>query len=1710
VAVLFIYTLSILTGVLNLPTGAEAAWNNNKTWTTKGDFESSTTLANVLTSGDNDASDSNNNDSFSTQSESGFSNTISAGNGFALAVKTDGTLWSSGYNGDGALGVGNLLPQQGWRDTGITNVKEVSAYFHSLILKNDGTVWGAGNNDYGKIGDGTTSYRSTFVQGKLNSTTPLTNIKKIIATDYNSYALSFDNKLYSVGYNTNYQLGTGLNTPSQVTYWQEVVSAGSVLDFAASSRSVLIVRAESGTGKKEVLGLGLNIYGELSLGHTNQVAIWTKSVAFDDILSVSMGQFHSTILVNDGSERGVVYSVGYAADYRLGLGDSVNRSTWSMTSMSGVKRLLAGFNSTHVIKSDGTAWGVGFNSWGNLGVGDRLSKAVWTQIPVENIQNISGGPYSTTLFLKNSGNLYGAGFSAQDVFSTNKPSATNSFAVSQVDTGISAIDTSYSGSSYVKNGFGYVAGLNWDYRLGFSDAWHKETFTQLSTNNISKIENAESNTYIIKKDKTLWGMGVNSTGQLSVGNTTYSFNTFQQAKLDATTYLLNVEQVSAGANHAIAMTTNGDVYTVGYNNNGQIGDGTTVNSLYWKLVSTGAAKVYAGRYYSAVLKTDGTLSMVGNNAYGQYGLGTTTSIVTNWTTAATGVLDYYVGPYHNHIKKTDGIYAAGYNQFGALGDGSTTHKYTWTKLTSINGGNVATITSGYYNSGILYNDGTYFVTGHNYYGQLGLGDFLNRTSFTQVPVSGIVKASFGQFHAMLLKNDGSLLVTGNDFYGQLGLGRQFFSTTLVQTNSSVRQPSPFLTTGSVSGLKIDGGAVSKWVNVIWDATVPTGTTLKIRARGAATDAGLASAVWGDWKTASGDNPGVPNSQWLELEAVLESSDGAFSPVVNSLTVIYYTDVDAPTNPTTFSAWNSPAKSVSLADTVWQKSSDVYLEWSGDADVGESGVKGYWVYFGTDPTADPRTAGAFQTTPSITKNIPDIDSGKTYYLCISTEDFAQNRYLNESGLYYKTFTYRFDKTSPDAPSHVSVTPAGWTTQNNFSFTWPAATDVVVNSGSSEVAGYQYKREGGGDTWSSIITDLSVANIASYQSGQNIFSIRTVDQAGNVSPSTQVNYYYNADAPTKPTNLRVAPQSSDKNAFTFDWDAPSFANGGVKGYYYSINATPNSHNTVFTTSTTTGEIAAATQQSFNTFYVVATDITDNINWGSYESIQFECNTSAPGIPLKPEVFDTSNRDIPKYSVAVNWAEPTYKGVGFKEYVVERSLDNANFTVVGTSSGTSYVDTGLESRTYAYRIMARDNSGNTSAPSEIVSVLPTGRYTSAPVITVQPEATVKVSTASIRWVTDRGASSFVEIGEDVKYGLTQGQFDFVTDHKVSLGGLKPGTIYHYRVKFVDEDGNIGYSVDKTLQTEPAPRVERVSINDVRLYTAVLTWYTSEPAESNLHYGRGTGYGSEIKNVSGGATTVHSVRLEGLEHSSTYHFAVRIKDIDGNEILSDDYSFETQKFPVISLVRMESVKDSASATTRVTWQTNVPTNSVVEYTPIGGNTQEVVKTKLAMSHDVTVTGLIDNTYYRLVAKSTDQYGNTAISDPQNYRTDFDTRSPVLSNLSYEISSSGYGVDAKTQIVIYWESDEPGTSQIEYGIGISGDYTSKSMEDASLGTSHVVVVSDLKPSTSYHFRAVSRDGSRNEGFTDDTAILTEQSRSSIIDVVFQTLQNALGWMFGV
>ena len=107
---------------------------------------------------------------------------------YSLILKNDGTLWGCGWNNVGGLGLGDTTNRNTFTQaiTNVNNIKEIyCGRSHTIILKNDGTLWGTGWNDVGQLGLGDYTNRSTFTQ----ITTNTNDIKEIYCGSHHNFIL---------------------------------------------------------------------------------------------------------------------------------------------------------------------------------------------------------------------------------------------------------------------------------------------------------------------------------------------------------------------------------------------------------------------------------------------------------------------------------------------------------------------------------------------------------------------------------------------------------------------------------------------------------------------------------------------------------------------------------------------------------------------------------------------------------------------------------------------------------------------------------------------------------------------------------------------------------------------------------------------------------------------------------------------------------------------------------------------------------------------------------------------------------------------------------------------------------------------------------------------------------------------------------------------------------------------------------------------------------------------------------------------------------------------------------------------------------------------------------------------------------------------------------------------------------------------------------
>jgi alpha-tubulin suppressor-like RCC1 family protein len=295
---------------------------------------------------------------------------IGNGSSHCTAIKTDGTLWSWGSNSFGALGIYPLVPLAESSPVQVSGGgktwDKVSAgsYTHTLATKTDGTLWTWGYNLRGQLGDNTTTNRSSPVTTRGGGN----NWDKVSAGQQHSIATKTDGTLWTWGYNLRGELGDNTTTSRSSpvttagggTTWDKV-AAGFTFSIATKTDGTLWTWGDNTTGK-----LGDNTTTSRSSPGTTigGGTTWDK---------VAAGSNHAIATKTDGT----LWTWGYNLYGRLGDGTTTSRRSPVTTAGGGTNwnNIACGKDHSIATKTDGTLWTWGLNTSGQLGDGTTTAKS---------------------------------------------------------------------------------------------------------------------------------------------------------------------------------------------------------------------------------------------------------------------------------------------------------------------------------------------------------------------------------------------------------------------------------------------------------------------------------------------------------------------------------------------------------------------------------------------------------------------------------------------------------------------------------------------------------------------------------------------------------------------------------------------------------------------------------------------------------------------------------------------------------------------------------------------------------------------------------------------------------------------------------------------------------------------------------------------------------------------------------------------------------------------------------------------------------------------------------------------------------------------------------------------------------------------------------------------------------------------------------------
>jgi alpha-tubulin suppressor-like RCC1 family protein len=285
---------------------------------------------------------------------------------FSLATKTDGTLWSWGYNNSGRLGQNTTtnvsspvqIPGNTWSSIS-------SGYNFSLSTKTDGTLWSWGYNDQGQLGQNNRTYYSSPVQ------IPGTTWSSISAGSNHSLSTKTDGTLWSWGDNLYGGLGqnnrTDSSSPVQIpgNTWSSIV--GGFGDLATKTDGTL-------------WSWGFNYFGEL--GQNNRT-YYSSPVQIPGTTwsSIDSSSQHTLATKTDGT----LWAWGKNNKGQLGQNNVTYRSSPVQIPGTTWSSIAAGFRSSGgfslATKTDGTLWGWGDNNIGQIA--QNTSSVVYYSSPIQ-------------------------------------------------------------------------------------------------------------------------------------------------------------------------------------------------------------------------------------------------------------------------------------------------------------------------------------------------------------------------------------------------------------------------------------------------------------------------------------------------------------------------------------------------------------------------------------------------------------------------------------------------------------------------------------------------------------------------------------------------------------------------------------------------------------------------------------------------------------------------------------------------------------------------------------------------------------------------------------------------------------------------------------------------------------------------------------------------------------------------------------------------------------------------------------------------------------------------------------------------------------------------------------------------------------------------------------------------------------------------------
>ena len=354
-------------------------------------------------------------------------------------------------------------------------------------------------------------------------------------------------------------------------------------------------------------------------------------------------------------------------------------------------------------------------------------------------------------------------------------------------------------------------------------------------------------------------------------------------------------------------------------------------------------------------------------------------------------------------------------------------------------------------------------------------------------------------------------------------------------------------------------------------------------------------------------------------------------------------------------------------------------------------------------------------------------------------------------------------------------------------------------------------------------------------------------------------FDPNAPLPPAVPTVTMTYSDSGKPKLTWNAVS----GATSYRVFRSESRGTGYSLLGTTTATSYVNTGAAVGKTYYYRVKA--VNSVGTSGYSNIV--SGKAKPAAPAAPSVtIGNSSTGKPQL---------TWKAVsGAVKYEVYRSTrQNSGYSLLGTTTSTSYVNTGASTgTTYYYRVKAVNRNGMASGYSNIVSCKAKAAAPAAPSVTAGNSSTGK---PRLTWKAVSGAVSY-RIYRSESRGTGYSLLGTTSSTSYVNTGAAAGKTYYYRVKAVNRDGMAsGYSnIVSGKAKAAAPAAPSVTSGNSSTGKPRLTWKAVSGAVSYRIYrseSRGTGYSLL------GTTSSTSYVNTGAAAGKTYYYRVKAVNRDG-----------------------------------------------------------------------------------------------------------------------------------------------------------------------------------------------------------------------------------------